>query len=196
MKKRIIIIVLLLVFTANLVFTQSEDTDSSKKSDFFVARVRVSPIVDINEYFRGAAIGTQIFFNIFGIHVGGEAMFEYDTRFHVSQAVTLIEIGLGPNFWIAAGQTWPAQIPIAITDNTLEIYEYGTFPNTFGLGFAVPVVDLGWAELGVASMFTYTIATPVLGLGPELSFNDIPALIMGILGNIKGYLSIELKFGF
>lgn len=193
--KRSILFVLLIVLTAAAVFAEGPE----KKNYFFMLNARVAPVVGLEDYLRGMAGSIQMSINLLFFRIGAEAILEYDTWFNTNQATFLAQLGFGKNFWLSAGYAFPlGDAPFTDIDGDTTEYIYGEFPipNTFGLGFRVPVVDLGFARLGVASNLTYTYATPSDGSGDGFSILNIGDFLLGILMQLKGYFAVEMSFGF
>jgi hypothetical protein len=207
--KKIIFILLILSFFAGT--AAAKDTELP---DFLVIRLNVGGIaaavtaegeMDPAQIYRGMNFSTQLFLNLLGLHLGGEGILEYDTIFNVSQTVALVEIGFGPNFWIAAGYTIPFTQPyvdLGASTRNFIYYDGGTthlIPNTYGLGFNIPFVDLGFAEIGLTSMFSFTAGQLEGAADPTIDFLNILDFFVDwavrILGGLKGYVSVSMKFG-
>jgi len=208
--KKIVFILLIFSFIAGIAAAE----DSPELPDFFFIRLNVGGIaqavtaegeVDPLKIYRGMDFSTQIFINLLGLHIGAEGILEYDTYFNVSQVVALAEIGFGPNFWLLGGYTIPFTQPyVDISGADTDFYYYSggetrLIPNTYGLGFAIPFIDLGFAEIGITSEFTYTMGQLDGTVYEEIGFLNFIDFIVDwavrILGGLKGYVSLHMKFG-
>ncbi len=205
MKKIVFILLIFSFFTGTAVAQENE------LPDFLILRLNVGGIaqavttegeVDPAQIYRGMDFSTQLLINLLGIHIGGEGVLEYDTVFNVSQMIGLVELGFGPNFWLAAGYTIEFSQPYVDFGGSTRNFNYfrdSWIPNTYGLGFAIPFIDLGFAEIGITSMFTFTVGSLEGSTDPTIDFLNIFDFLIDwavrILGGLKGYVSLHMKFG-
>jgi hypothetical protein len=190
MVKRFTVLLLFIVLITSVSYAEKME-----KNYFLMINPRVSAVLDVNDVMRGVGLSTQISINLLFIRLGGEAILEYDYRFHVNSATFLAQLGLGKNFWFSAGYTMPFATPYLDDLGTRVEYEFGGLPNTFGLGFRIPVANLGFARLAAASQILYVVNYPVGGSAIDIDIMDLSATLMGLLSGFKGYFSIELSFG-
>jgi hypothetical protein len=168
---------------------------AKEKNYFLMINPRVSGVFAVEDVLRGLSVSTQISINLLFLRLGGEAIVEYDYRFHINQATFLGQIGLGKSFWFSVGYVMPFDTPYLTTGGTPVEYEYGPFPNAFGLGFRIPVADLGFARLATCMQILYVVNNPVGQSGINIDILNLLNTLNGIINGIKGYVGVELSFG-
>ena len=91
-----------------------------------------------------------------------------------------------------AGQTIGLGNPSLVLDAThFASYTYGAFPNTYGMGFKVARVPLGFAKLAIGSELFYTVATST-DTSPISPVYNFIAMLAGIKANL--FAGLEFKF--
>jgi len=134
----------------------------------------------INDYFRGGAAGGQLFMDFGFIALGLEVKADYDTAFGNFNIPMMLLLGFGRNFWLGAGYTLGVG-SMQITDASGNaLWQYGGFPNTFGLGFNIFRIPLGFGTLTFPAELTYTLN------GAVDTSNPIVASLSGLVGFFLG----------
>lgn len=141
-----------------------------------------------SNYFRGVAGCVDVKLDVFNtITPGLQLMMEYDGYFSTANLPIMLQLGFGPDFWIGAGTT------ISLTTPTIAgvAYKLGPFPNTYGLGFGIPILPLGEKlALKIAGQATYTVTIP-----SDPSSAGLGALV-GFLAALRVYAGVQLQFAF
>lgn len=164
---------------------------SAQADSFIIISPHAGVVLSPNgEFLRGAGAGVDLQLNLLGLlYPGVQAQVEYEPAFGSLNAMGLVTLGLGSNFWIGAGQSF------AITESTVgEIdYQLGDFPNTLALGVAFELLPMGESTaLQLLAQLSYTHRKS-LGTGDE--FTDALADDLGILAGLKAYAGVRLALG-
>jgi hypothetical protein len=159
--------------------------------------VKVSPFaaidVGVNNYIRGGSAGGQLLYDFGGLALGLEAKFGYDMTYNNAHVPLLAVLGLGPDFYILAGQTFGLGDPyLKGSDGSVWNYRYAGLLNTYGLGIKYLRTDLGFGSFAVGNEISYTSATPVTGDPTVAAFGMLGAVLAGLKAEVYG--SVELSF--
>lgn len=156
----------------------------------------VTPVAQLDlglgNYFRGGGLSAQAIYDIGGIGAGLEVKFDYDSGFSNANIPVFAVLSFGPSFYLMAGQTIGLGNPTLVLDSTHSLsYTYGSFPNTYGLGFKAARIPLGFAKLAIGSELFYTVATSTDTSAVSPVYNLI-AMFAGIKANLFAGLEFKL----
>jgi hypothetical protein len=140
-----------------------------------------------DSYLRGGALAGQLWYNLFGVYVGGEIHLEYDAATHLASLPLLLNLSFNRQFWLIAGVTLAAGSGLYAGGGTQKEYrpDLGVGINTWGAGLELGSLRLFGVDTGLFTELTYTHQRL-----PEGSSAYYP---VDVLIGLKAYVGAEVR---